>query len=73
MKSYATEFSEIRIKNTPKLHRPEITIYSSFISAISSIYSFCYGRKEIDLKGKLTAVALLLAMIGLPWIMMGFI
>ena len=73
MESYASEFSEIRIKNTPKLHRPEIRVSSNFISTISSIYSFCYGRKEIDLKGKLTAVALLLAMIGLPWIMMGFI
>ena len=73
MKSYVPEFSEIRIKNTPKLHRPEITISSNLISAISSIYAFCYGRKEIDLKGKFTAVALLLAMIGLPWIMMGFV
>lgn len=73
MESYASEFSEVRIKNTPKLHRPEITVSSNFVSTISSIYSFCYGRKDCDLKGKLTAVALLLAMIGLPWIMMGFI
>ena len=73
MKSYATEFGKIRIKNAPVLRRPEVSLSRNFNSTISSIYSFCYNRREIDLKGKLTAVALLLAMIGLPWVMMGFI
>ena len=73
MKSYATEFGKISIKNAPVLRRPEVSLSRNFNSTISSIYSFCYNRREIDLKGKLTAVALLLAMIGLPWVMMGFI
>jgi hypothetical protein len=73
MKSYAPEFGKISIKNAPVLRRPEVSLSRNFNSTISSIYSFCYNRREIDLKGKLTAVALLLAMIGLPWVMMGFI
>lgn len=73
MKGYTAELGKIKVQKIPTFERPEVRVSSSFRSTVSSIYSFCYARKDINLKGKLTAISLLLAMIGLPWIMMGFV